>query len=422
MKGGNVGDVEICRQELLMPGETVKSTTKGPVRLEGLRQREGLRINAHYACFATPVRWLEPNWVDYVKGGPNGGVTLGKTEIDRRAARYGIGGLARTTHTFWLEAVRKIYNEWYKWPEDDDMDLPTMLALDTNTGMPPAVTLESTYSRIRDNYEPDVADRTVDATGDEFELKDLVAIQGQYMSAMKRGILSAERYNAMIEELWGGQGEREVDQVPHKVRQLDLTTRPNEVRATDGPSLGKYMATYEFEIDDTFSYTAQEHTILTYVMVIRFDPTTNMINPLSYENIGWEELVGDPEILATKPAVPVETRELFGSASQADTDTFLGYLPAGWQQRAQWSNLGEFVSVSKSHPFMLEPTNIAQCRDASRTNNAFVSQQFKDYLMDFEIIHDCKSRLPTATQSVTLNMEKTGMGAFPGTNGKTNLQ
>ena len=66
LKTGKIGRTNVLRQQLMMPGETITSQINGRVMLEGLRERESLRINAHLGVFMTPVRWVESNWTAYL--------------------------------------------------------------------------------------------------------------------------------------------------------------------------------------------------------------------------------------------------------------------------------------------------------------------------------------------------------------------
>ena len=73
LKSGIIGRVNCLRQQIMMPGERMSINMSGKVRLETLRERDVFRINAHLASFMTPLRWLVPDWTDYVKSMGNTG-------------------------------------------------------------------------------------------------------------------------------------------------------------------------------------------------------------------------------------------------------------------------------------------------------------------------------------------------------------
>ena len=69
LKTGKIGRVNCLRQQLMMPGERMNISLNGTCRLESLRERDAMRINAHLAVFMTPLRWLWPEFPDYLKEG-----------------------------------------------------------------------------------------------------------------------------------------------------------------------------------------------------------------------------------------------------------------------------------------------------------------------------------------------------------------
>ena len=71
LKTGKIGRANCIRQQILMPGERMNIGMSGKVRLESLRERDVVRINAHLASFMTPLRWLWSDFPDYVKQGPD---------------------------------------------------------------------------------------------------------------------------------------------------------------------------------------------------------------------------------------------------------------------------------------------------------------------------------------------------------------
>lgn len=75
LKTGKIGRVNCLRQQIMMPGERINCNMSGKVRLEALRERDVMRINAHLGVFMTPLRWLWSDFTDYVKQGPDTAIT-----------------------------------------------------------------------------------------------------------------------------------------------------------------------------------------------------------------------------------------------------------------------------------------------------------------------------------------------------------
>lgn len=392
LKTGKIGRVNCLRQQIMMPGEVINSRIKGRVKLEALRERDSLRINAHLATFLTPLRWLWPEFPDFLKEGPDTAITI-PTVSRRDWAQYGIGHenpTQRAMYAHFEQSVLRVYNEWYKWPEDGDA---TSWDADGNKAVP----LSATFSRLRDKITPDDSDDYIQAAATDFDIRDLSTLQGRFRSAIKRDVLSFNRYMELVGEMYGGDASREVDQVPMMIDSTEVGVNPREIPATDGASLGQWQSYFDFDVDHYIrGITAPEHCVLTYMLVVRFPPIIEGIHPLARDQShSWAEFVGDPDILARSPPDEVEGRDLHleGPASA------LGFLPAGWQWRAGFDVIGNRIDVRDSFPYMNSPTSTAHCRDATRIKDAFRSQSLGDYVVDVYFTESSRSRINTAMES-----------------------
>ena len=64
LKDGKIGRFSCMRQQIMMPGEKMNVRIKGKIRLESLRERDVMRINAKHVTFMTPIRWLWSQFTD----------------------------------------------------------------------------------------------------------------------------------------------------------------------------------------------------------------------------------------------------------------------------------------------------------------------------------------------------------------------
>lgn len=408
---GKIGFVKPIRQQMMLPGETLDCMLKGSVRMGALRERDSLRINAHIALFMTPIRWLWDGWPQYVQEGPDGLTSpptfSGNPGFFGLGSGIGAGGL-RPLQTFWRDAPLRIYNEWYKWPEDPDV---TVLA---NSDGFPAVPLSHTWTRCRDVGSPaDAADTEV-ASAVTMNVQELAETQAKYRSAVERDILSYGRYQELLQEMFGANGSREVDQVPIKVSEAKAGVDPREIPATDSAGLGQWMSIFDFKADHGFEVSAPEHCILTYMLCVRFPSITEEVHPLaSPQDLSWAEQVGDPGLLSVMPPQPVTRRMVF---SNNNVDQ-LGFLPAGWQWRAQNNIVGQRIDDLDSFPILTQPTNSSDARDATRRNAAFRSQQLGDFTIDMYATENSYQPIPSALTSHYIGMGNAGRGSkteFPG--------
>lgn len=374
LKTGDIGRVNCLRQQVIAPGETINTRIQGKVMLEALRERETLRINAQLCTFVTPLRWLQTNFPTYMKEGPDTSETINNITTNILDA-YGIGAYNATLQTiprFYQNAVLRIYNEWYKWPEEADATAWASRGL-------AAVPLEKAWSRCRYTIDPNDSDDYTVASATDFDVRDLSEIQAKFRSAMERDVLSYNRYMELVSEMFNADGSREVDEVPRLIDQTEVGVDPRELPATDSAGLGDWQSVYDFQVNhDIRGITAPEHSVLTYMLCIRFAPIIESRNPLSVDDLSWVDLVGDPEILRNSKPQEVRIKDIATETSS----TSLGYLPAGWRWRHGWDVIGQKVDAANSFPMMETPTSQANAKDATRIKDAFRSAALGDYIVD----------------------------------------
>lgn len=407
LKTGKIGRVNCIRQQILLPGEMANLDIQGSIKLESLRERDTLRINAHLGVFATPIRWLWAGWPDYIKDGPAGGTGI-PMEIISRLDAFGIGAFASgggfNIPQWWQAACLKVYNEWYKWPEDADI---------TSWGPdgPAAVPLQAAWSRARYDTDPSSTDDYEVASGTEFDVRDLAQKQARFRSAMERDVLSYNRYMELISEMFDSNGSREVDQVPRKVAEVEVGVNPRDLPATDGASLGQWQSLFDFNVDhQEKGIVCPEHCILSYFLTIRFAPVIEGRAPFASAGISWEESVGDAEMIAASPPEQIT----IGSIAAENNGTVLGQMPAGWRWRAGHDVIGTRIDQRNSFPYMENPTTQANAKDATRIKPAFRSQSLGDYVVDVYIHEDTKSPIGSSLESYFSGMKGSGSKAeFP---------
>lgn len=390
LKTGKIGRVNCLRQQILMPGERMNTRIKGSVRLEALRERDVMRINAHLATFWTPMRWLEPDWVDFIKEGEDTAKSLALTNVDDLST-YGIGTGRQTTtsqmYSVYEESLLRIYNEWYKWPESADA---TTWHQDGNVAVP----LSKAWTRMRAQGAPDTTDDTLVASVANFNVQDLAERQAEFRSSMKRDVLSFNRWMELVKAAWSGSDpSREVDQVPIMLDQTEVGVQPRDLPATDGSSLGTWQSLYDFNIDHAVNgIVAPEHGILSYMLVVRFPAISDTVMPLGTNKSGtYYVLAADPEWMASARPEAIALNEMFPDGPSGN----VGYLPAGWQWRCDHDTIDSRIYRRNSFPYMKIPTTFDETKDATRIKPAFRSQSLGDYVVD--CYFDETSRQPVGT-------------------------
>ena len=399
LKSGKIGLTNCLRQQILMPGERMNINMAGKVRLETLRERDVFRINAHLATFMTPLRWLVPDWPDYVKSMGNTGTIPSLGAAAANLAQYGIGAtnsaiVSQGAYKFWEDSLLRIYNEWYKFPENAD-------AVTWSEDGLKAVPLSKNWSRARYTKDPTVTnDYIQQSLGDSFDVRELATTQARFRSAMKRDILSYNRWIELIQQTWKGDGSREVDQVPIMLDQVEVGVNPRDMPATDGASLGQWQSIYDFGVDHSIrGVVAPEHCIISYILTVRFASITEAKHPLT-EVVNPFVMTADPEYLAAEQPENVNLDDVF----MTDSSTSIGYLPAGWQWRSDHDVIGSRIDAADSFPYMNAPTTQAECKDATRTKDAFRSARLGDYVADIYFKEESYQPIGTAMDSYLSGM------------------
>ena len=397
LKSGIIGRTNCLRQQILMPGERMNMNMSGNVRLETLRERDVFRINAHLATFMTPLRWLWSGWPDYVKSGGQSGI-IPSLSGEANLAKFGIGATNSTIvtqgcHQFWQDSLLKIYNEWYKWPEDADA---TTWNDDGNIAVP----LSKNWSRCRYDATPNDSDTYTEASVNDFDIRELATTQAKFRSAMKRDVLSFNRWMELVKQTWKGDGSREVDQVPIMLDQVEVGVNPRDMPATDGASLGQWQSIYDFNVDHGIrGIVAPEHCIVSTILTVRFASITEGRHPLAQNSEPWN-IIADPEILGALPPQQVQLGDVF----MTDSSTPIGYLPAGWPWRSDHDVIGSRIDAADSFPYMNAPTTQAECKDATRVKDAFRSQRLGNYVADIYIQEESYQPTGTAMDSYLSGM------------------
>ena len=413
LKSGKIGRVNVLRQQMLLPGERISPSVRGEVRMAPLRERETAHMHARIDAFVTPIRWLWDGWPQYVKDGPASSASppvvtpAGYTQSDLGIGSYDQGD-GSPILKFFQDAPTRIYNEWYKWPEDAD-------AVRWVTDGWKGVNLAHSWTRLQ-KYDGILdADSKQTVADGKFDLRDLAELQARYRQAVEREWIAHDRYIELLKECWNAQGSREVDKVPLRLRGDEAGVDPQTIWANDASGLGAAASIYDFKLDHMFgSYVAPEHSIVTYMLLIRMAPVAaDEINPMSVvRSRDWASLVGEPGMLASQKPVAVQANHI----GTTQTDTTRGYLPAGWQWRARWNCIGKRIDIRNSFPLIqqISQSTATAMRDPTRIGNPFVNETLGHYTVNVMFNEPTDSPIPGPRSSLFSGAGSSGMGsAYP---------
>jgi len=391
LKTGKIGKVNILRQQMVSPGETINTSIQGNVKLESLRERDALRIHAHLACFIQPIRWLWDQWPAYLTEGRQSGITPPTQLYDFSTMGLGGGSNFESGYKWFWDAPINIYNNWYKWPEMADA---TNWILDGHNAVP----LSHSWSRTRQKRDPNNTVDYLEPSTDTVDIRTLRTTEGRFKAAIKRDVLSYGRYMELVQMMYNADGSREVDQVPIMLDQTEVGVNPREMPATDGPNLGQWQSLYDFNVDHSINgITFPEHAVLTYMLTVRFSSVSEQRNPLSWPGMSYHNLVLEKEVLENTLPNPVTSDQLF--TGNGDPGFDMGYLPSGWQWRSGFDVVDQRIDARDTFPYMQKPTTWEESKDASRVNPAFISGALGDYVADLYFKENSRSLANTAAES-----------------------
>lgn len=425
---GDIGRMKIMRQHLLLPGETMRPSLKGNVRLAGLRQQSSVYLHASIEAFAAPLRWYQSDFTDYIKEGVATAKTIDTLTGWNNAIgkRLGVGFIDQAVGwcKFYAQHPINIFNEHYRWPEDAKFSVTTpteaMYGGTDNDG-PVCVNLPAAITRLHDIPSHNTIEEDVTLSGGDLNVIDLAKIQARFGQSAKSDWSSQDRYIPFLRDIWkGAQGSNEVDQVPIKLRSgATLSVSPSNHYATDGDSLGEIMSLSNFSVDHKWApFTAPEHMIVAYIMVLRFVPVfSHAVNPILYPaDMNYETMQGDHNVLAGMAPVAIKAREMeYAFPDGANT---IGYLPAGWQWREpSGSVISHEVDQLNNFPiFDNTPHTATGYRDASNIGEPFRTQALRDWFADLNFNINVHSQIMEAGRSImagALNQSRGPKGNHP---------
>lgn len=410
---GNIGKMKVLRQHILLPGERLKPSVKGHVKLSGLRQQTSIYLNAQIEAFATPVRWLDTNFPAYITEGVSTAQTLATmtapvSEQDQNAvSQLGLGHVNKAFWKVFIQAPIKIHNEWFRWHEDAKRSVTTpTYAMYADHGMT-CVNLPSAATRIHavptiHADESDVPSATI------MDVRTMVQYQARFEQAAKTDWEGADRYNVFHQDIYGAKGNNEVDQIPTRLAKGNsISVHPRDFYASDGASLGEIMSINNFNLDHEWrNYVAPEHMVITYVLLLRFSPVLqDGLAPGVYvSETPYSYYQGDPNIIAAKAPELIAAMEI---AAEGDTTT-IGTLAAGWQYREGHNHIDKQIRDTTQFPLLDGQTiSAAGYRDASQINeSAFRSIALRHWFADLDFNIQVHSRIAPAGASIVAGSGK----------------
>ena len=398
-----VGYVRFLRQELIAPHERVQFGLYGRVRLGALREQEAVPLYAHFETFLTPLRWLDSNYIPYVTGGVDSTSSLATYTPagDREWDCLGIGDVSGVPiRDYFVKNYDRVFNEYFKWPEDTDLSIKTTTKKDeTRHGMP-AVQMESFSNRFRDvdalqsvHAAPTTTDTNTGKGGNQSGvlLEDIQRFGQKLKLETEREWYTSDRWRETISTLFDGKGSNEVDQVPYSLGGPNGWMTSENLWATDADGLGAIASVSQFDVAEDYGYiTVPEHSVLAVAMVIRPQALySQQHNPhANTRNRTREEVLGIPELIGARRPKQWAHRDYYNTT----VTNKIGYAPFGHEWRHGWDQIDELVT---DRNFLIQSGNVSHVTQARVIyDNAFVSSSLGNGLVRFRFEMGVDSDIP----------------------------
>ena len=188
---GEIGKLRCLKQHILLPGERLSPMVRGNVRVAGLKQQTSVYLHASIEAFASPIRWFETDFPEYIKDGVSGVRTLSSLSGNPWTTDYGktqtlgLGRITTDFFKFYAQNLIAVWNEWYRWPEDakESLSSPSITFFQDNGKE--CVNLPSAMTRIHDAPVFDTSEVNVPSTT-TVDVRTLAQYQARFATRAKQ--------------------------------------------------------------------------------------------------------------------------------------------------------------------------------------------------------------------------------------------
>ena len=404
--GGNLtalklGYVRCLRQEWLTAGEVYNGNLSGHLDMASLREPISTDVRCDLFVAWTPLRFLWDGWIDYLREGMDTNRTIPTMDgTNVCGPALGIGEQKQQFRTLFRDNYLKVYNWFFKWPDDPDATWPGSTVQsainDKLTWGLKAVNLPNSVTRLKASQDVGTDDYEQSTAGNKFDIRDLTELRARFKSEQTRDWLASDRYAEIMDEIFHVSVGEDPEERPWEVDHHTAWLRGANIYATDSESLGDRAGVMGIDIDHNVDFAAPEHGLLAWFITLRCPPLFDTeYNPMSGNQItDWAEITGEPELLkAAKPVRIAAQKYLEGSS----TTKHFGWEPAAQHFRQGWNVVDPIFKERRSFPTMTASDSTRYHPRMDRIFNTLALGHFWGYL---NFRQPCSNPIPEPMHSV----------------------
>lgn len=323
MQAGDIGRLQCLTIVPVTAGESLEINFGGVFRLASLRRNLILDAVVDLFCFYQPHRHVYgTSWTDFIKQGQDETVTLSNGPAQTAAAYLGFRSIGSGNYPLWVTTMyNRVWNEYFRAPTDTAGILADSFLDGTVKGEKfgqLCARLPTPWSTAIEG-EPVAADRQV-ASINELDLVDLAKIKARYKTEIQRSFF-ATRYREIIAEQWGGKANTDAEDRPTLIMHQKHSLSGFDVDGTDDANLGSFSGRSAgvMRLNVPMRYFPEHGAVGLYAL-IRFPTIFQTEAPFlcNTPNPTYEQLAGDPDIVAAQGPEKMEPNKFFASTATTD--------------------------------------------------------------------------------------------------------
>ena len=400
---GKVGRLQTLQVMPVIAGDSMQIDFIGALRMSPLRRVVSMDAQLKLFAFYIPHRHIYTNWIDWLKAGYDGGVSLAQT-ANPEASGNGLGYLPASKRpiitNYLCNGYNQIWNEYFRIPAQTDNPGEVPSDLDGVLTGAEARQYGARIARLPNIFSTGATNipttQNIDTTGDVLSLMDLAEGKAKYTSSIDRDYF-AERYRDLIDKVFsGGMVNTDADQRPTLLGTESKWVSGYDVDGTADQNLGEYTGKSQCMVQMNLpTRFFQEHGAVWIMAALRYPPILAqeahmLTDPTHFSDYTLSS--GDPATQDAKASIELKLGDVTDIGS-VPGNTTIGYHPNYQYLRQQPNNIHpKFLDTDSQgdtlgYPFtdannFTSGSELKECSyDAYHTPAMFSSQELADWNM-----------------------------------------